>query len=348
MPHQQAVRILDDEVQCDIIKIGNIVRAKERFVKRRDRLVGPNGSTLKAIELLTQCYVLVHGNTVAAMGPFKGIKQVRAHRAARRASCRASRPTAAARRAPRQVRRIAEDCMRNYHPIYHIKTLMIRRELEKDESLRHENWERFLPNFKKANPKKPKAPAKGGGGGGGGGGFGAAAAGDAAGSVRAAVDGASVLAPTGGAAPAAGKAKGKKAYTPFPPSQPQSKVDAQLESGEYFLSEAEKESRKKAARSRKQHETVSLRQQEREQRFVAPKRADVGRAAGAAGTGAQGAGESLAQIGDRLKKRAAEGGGKRTARGAKATPNVGADGEPRGAVANYLAGSARKRLRTAE
>ncbi|KAG8467762.1 hypothetical protein KFE25_006814 [Diacronema lutheri] len=321
VPHQQAVRILDDEVQCDIIKIGNIVRAKERFVKRRDRLVGPNGSTLKAIELLTQCYVLVHGNTVAAMGPFKGIKQ---------------------------VRRIAEDCMRNYHPIYHIKTLMIRRELEKDESLRHENWERFLPNFKKANPKKPKAPAKGGGGGGGGGGFGAAAAGDAAGSVRAAVDGASVLAPTGGAAPAAGKAKGKKAYTPFPPSQPQSKVDAQLESGEYFLSEAEKESRKKAARSRKQHETVSLRQQEREQRFVAPKRADVGRAAGAAGTGAQGAGESLAQIGDRLKKRAAEGGGKRTARGAKATPNVGADGEPRGAVANYLAGSARKRLRTAE
>jgi len=46
--------------------------------------------------------------------------------------------------------------------------------------------------------------------------------------------------------------------------------------------------------------------------------------------------------------RRARGRPQRTARGAKATPNVGADGEPRGAVANYLAGSARKRLRTAE
>ncbi|KAF3680339.1 putative indole-3-acetic acid-amido synthetase GH3.1 [Capsicum annuum] len=59
----QAVKILNDEMQCDIIKIGSLVRNK--------------------------------GNIVAAMGSFKGLKQ---------------------------VRRIVEDCVLNkMHPLHHIK-----------------------------------------------------------------------------------------------------------------------------------------------------------------------------------------------------------------------------------
>ena len=80
VPAPQAIKILEDGVSCDIIKIRNTVRNKERFTKRRQRILGPGGSTLKAIELLTETYILVHGGTVCVMGGWKGLKEVRVRR----------------------------------------------------------------------------------------------------------------------------------------------------------------------------------------------------------------------------------------------------------------------------
>ena len=60
----QAVKILQDDMACDIIKIGNLVRNKERFVKRRQRILGPDGSTLKAsLHCLPNCRMLNSGIT---------------------------------------------------------------------------------------------------------------------------------------------------------------------------------------------------------------------------------------------------------------------------------------------
>ena len=116
------------------------------------------------------------------MGPYKGLKE---------------------------VRRIVLDCMKNIHPIYHIKELMIKRELAKDPQLANESWDRFLPKFKKHNvkSKKPSAPDV--------------------------------------------KAAAKKVYTPFPPPQQPSKMDLQLESGEYFLKAHEKDAREAKKRKEK-------------------------------------------------------------------------------------------------
>ncbi|KAI1265842.1 ribosomal RNA assembly protein KRR1 [Xylariaceae sp. FL1019] len=216
VPAPEALKILDDEMACDIIvsffsqpglgssllttsqKIRNLVNGKEKFVKRRQRLLGPNGQTLKALQLLTNTYLQVQGNTVSAIGGYKGLKE---------------------------VRRVVEDTMHNVHPIYQIKELMVKRELAKDPLLANESWDRFLPNYKKRSLSKRKVPFK---------------------------------------------VSEKKNYTPFPPAQEQSKIDKQLEAGEYHIGKEAKKRMAQEDRMDRQKEAKELKKREREAEFVAP------------------------------------------------------------------------------
>lgn len=118
--------------------------------------------------------------------------------------------------------------MANIHPIYQIKQLMIKRELAKDPALADENWDRFLPNFKRRTLSKRRKPHK-------------------------ITD------------------KSKRVYTPFPPPQQKSKIDLQIESGEYFLGKQAKERATKEVKLERQQAKKEEKKRKREQAFLPPK-----------------------------------------------------------------------------
>jgi ribosomal RNA assembly protein len=167
----------------------------------------------------------------------------------------------------KKVRSVVLDCMKNIHPVYNIKRLMIVRELEKDPRLKDENWDRFLPTFKKTNVprKKPRQVVE-------------------EGRKRKQEEESTTTPPptttttnttasTTGYGMLSEKSMGKKknkkkSYTPFPPAQLPSKIDRQLDSGEYFLSERERKDRKLAEKKTSSMEKTEEKRRARELEFV--------------------------------------------------------------------------------
>lgn len=164
------------------------------------------------------------------------------------------------------VRNVVIDCMKNVHPIYHIKTMMIKKELAKDPALANEDWSRFLPNFKKKNTSKRRKPHV---------------------------------------------VSEKKAYTPFPPAPVPSKVDLQLESGEYFINEAQRQAKKKSDKRALSREKAQENRLAREAEYVPPEEDEgMGHTSSrkrehSSGAGAEG-GEPSSASSDKMKKRKSE------------------------------------------
>jgi ribosomal RNA assembly protein len=126
---EEAMKVLEDEYCSEIIEIKSMVKNRERFERRRDRLIGPGSQTLKAIEMLTKCCVLVHGKTVSIIGDYRGVAE---------------------------VKDIVLKCMNNIHPVYEIKRLIEKRKLGQDETKKNEDWERFLPKVRKTSKRAKK------------------------------------------------------------------------------------------------------------------------------------------------------------------------------------------------
>ncbi|KAK2675627.1 hypothetical protein RAB80_007812 [Fusarium oxysporum f. sp. vasinfectum] len=198
VPAPQAIKILEDGVACDVIKIRGLCGSKESFVKRRQRILGPNGSTLKALELLTETYILVHGNTVSAMGPYKGLKE---------------------------LRRVVEDCMQN--PANPFAGNDDKTRACKGSRTCQRELGSLPPQLQKRSLSHRRVPHK-------------------------VTD------------------KTKKTYTPFPPAPEKSKVDKQIETGEYFLAKGDKKRALHEERKEKQSKRKEEKAKEREAEFVPP------------------------------------------------------------------------------
>lgn len=62
----------------------------------------------------------------------------------------------------------------------------------------------------------------------------------------------------------------KKAYTPFPPPQQESKVDKELATGEYFLKDEQKKAKRHHEKDEKQAQAKKAKQVQRQKDFIPP------------------------------------------------------------------------------
>jgi ribosomal RNA assembly protein len=92
------------------------------------------------------------------------------------------------------------------------------------------------------------------------------------------------------------KKKEKKPYTPFPPPMPESKVDKQLASGEYFLKPQEKRARKLREQREKQVESQVKRDEKRRKSFQPPQEAAQKSTGGKAVKNTSAAADNLSQL----------------------------------------------------
>ncbi|ELQ74542.1 rRNA processing protein [Trachipleistophora hominis] len=122
VPLQEAERIFDDEISYAMLNIQQLASNKEVFINRRNRLIGPNGDTLKALEMLTKTYILMKSKCVCVIGSFANVLK---------------------------VEQFVLKVMENYHPVHLLKQLVAKKEVEQCTEKKDMNWKNFVPVVKK-------------------------------------------------------------------------------------------------------------------------------------------------------------------------------------------------------
>lgn len=131
---EHSFKVFHDDIEPIFIRLNYLCPDKKTMIKRRQRLIGNDSATLKALELLTECYIYTHGNTVCAIGKYDGL---------------------------REVKRVVEDCMKNVnHPVYWIKRLDAKRLLANDPNMKDKDWDKYLPELKKSTRHQNKKTVK--------------------------------------------------------------------------------------------------------------------------------------------------------------------------------------------
>jgi len=123
MTLEQASKVLEDDVFCDIIPTNQLCSDEKTLERRRNRINNPK--ILRAMYLLTKCEILIIRKAACIVGSIKGIND---------------------------AKKIIIGCFENVHPAFEIKKLMIQKKLISDSV--DGDWDRFMPKLAKTHDSR--------------------------------------------------------------------------------------------------------------------------------------------------------------------------------------------------
>lgn len=123
----EASKIFQNGMTHLIFNLKSVIHDKKVLLNRRNRLIGPDQSILKALRMSTGCFIQIMKKCVCIIGPFKKVLV---------------------------VEEFIQKTMENFHPVHLMKKLIAKSQCESDKGKIDMDWSNFLPNVTKKTNKK--------------------------------------------------------------------------------------------------------------------------------------------------------------------------------------------------